>query len=79
MKFTAVFILMAFSTRSPITFENLRERTIILDGWSKTYAMTGWRLGWSYWPQDLIDLAERMAINIHSCVNAATQLAGLEP
>ena len=40
--------------------------------------MTGWRLGWSYWPTDLIDLAERMAINIHSCVNAPTQFAGIE-
>lgn len=62
---------------SPMTFDCLAQRTIILDGWSKTYAMTGWRLGWSYWPKDLIDLAERMAINIHSCVNAPTQFAGL--
>lgn len=62
---------------SPLTLPGMAERTIILDGWSKTYAMTGWRLGWSYWPKDLIDLAERLAINIHSCVNAPTQLAGL--
>ena len=62
---------------SPLTLPGMPDRTIILDGWSKTYAMTGWRLGWSYWPKDLIDLAERLAINIHSCVNAPTQLAGL--
>ena len=62
---------------SPMTFETLRARTIVLDGWSKTYAMTGWRLGWSYWPQELIDLAERLAINVHSCVSATTQFAGL--
>lgn len=61
---------------SLMAFENLRDRTIILDGWSKTYAMTGWRLGWSYWPKALIDHAERLAINIHSCVNAPTQVAG---
>lgn len=62
---------------SPLSLPELAERTIILDGWSKTYAMTGWRLGWSYWPKSLIDLAERLAINVHSCVNAATQYAGL--
>lgn len=63
--------------RSLITFPELAERTIVLDGWSKTYAMTGWRLGWSYWPKSLIDLAERLAINVHSCVNAPTQWAGI--
>ena len=62
---------------SPLTLPGLAERTIVLDGWSKTYAMTGWRLGWSYWPKDVIDLAERLAINVHSCVNAPTQFAGL--
>ena len=62
---------------SPISLPELSDRTIILDGWSKTYAMTGWRLGWSYWPKNLIDYAERLAINIHSCVNAPTQWAGL--
>lgn len=62
---------------SPFTLPGMADRTIILDGWSKTYAMTGWRLGWSYWPQTLIDMAERLAINIHSCVNAAAQQAAL--
>ena len=62
---------------SPFTCPEIQDRTIILEGWSKTYAMTGWRLGWSYWPAHLIDLAERLAINIHSCVNAPTQFAGL--
>ncbi len=62
---------------SLLGYESLRDRLIILDGWSKTYAMTGWRLGWGYWPDGLIDKAERLAINIHSCVNAPTQLAGV--
>jgi aspartate aminotransferase len=49
----------------------------LLDGWSKTYAMTGWRLGYGLWPEALIRHAERLAINCHSCVNAAAQYAGI--
>jgi aspartate/methionine/tyrosine aminotransferase len=40
--------------------------------------MTGWRLGYAVWPKDLAEHATRLAINIHSCVNAATQYAGIE-
>jgi aspartate aminotransferase len=58
-------------------YPSLRERLILLDGWSKTYAMTGWRLGYGIWPQALFAAAERLAINCHSCVNAATQFAGI--
>ena len=57
--------------------ENLRDRLIVLDGWSKTYAMTGWRLGYSVWPPAWVDAAERLAINTHSCVNASAQFAGI--
>ena len=60
-----------------LEFPEIRDRLIMLDGASKTYAMTGWRLGWAVWPGDLAELATRMAINIHSCVNAATQYAGI--
>ena len=63
--------------KSLLSYEQLRDRLILLDGWSKTYAMTGWRLGWSVWPTELVDLATRLAINDHSCVNAATQWAGI--
>jgi aspartate/methionine/tyrosine aminotransferase len=56
----------------------LRDRTILLYGWSKTYAMTGWRLGYSVWPGGLVDAAERLCVNSHSCVNAAAQFAGIE-
>jgi aspartate aminotransferase len=57
--------------------ESLRERLIVLDGLSKTYAMTGWRLGWGIWPGELAEVATRLAINVYSCVNAATQHAGV--
>ena len=64
--------------QSMMGFESLRDRLILLDGWSKTYAMTGWRIGYSVWPDNLIDLATRLCINDHSCVNAATQFAAME-
>lgn len=57
--------------------DQLQNRLIILEGWSKTYAMTGWRLGWGLWPTGLAELATKLAINTHSCVNAATQFAGI--
>ena len=63
---------------SMLVYPELADRLILLDGWSKTYAMTGWRLGYAVWPQDLAEHATRLAINIHSCVNAATQWAGIE-
>ncbi|MBT5162195.1 MAG: pyridoxal phosphate-dependent aminotransferase [Alphaproteobacteria bacterium] len=63
---------------SMMIYEHLRDRLILLDGWSKTYAMPGWRIGYSVWPESLIDLATRLCINDHSCVNAATQYAAME-
>jgi aspartate/methionine/tyrosine aminotransferase len=62
---------------SLLTYPALRERVILLDGWSKTYAMTGWRMGYGVWPKELFAAAERLAINCHSCVNAAAQYAGI--
>ncbi|HUK07669.1 MAG TPA: pyridoxal phosphate-dependent aminotransferase [Stellaceae bacterium] len=62
---------------SLLTYPELRDRLILLDGWSKTYAMTGWRMGFGVWPKSLFAHAERLAINCHSCVNAATQYAGI--
>ena len=62
---------------SLMTYESIRDRVILLDGWSKTYAMTGWRLGYAIWPKELAESATRLAINCHSCVNAPTQYAGL--
>src|SRR5579875_2891017 len=62
---------------SLLRYPALRERLILLDGWSKTFAMTGWRLGYGVWPAALFGAAERLAINCHSCVNAAAQFAGI--
>jgi aspartate/methionine/tyrosine aminotransferase len=62
---------------SMLSYPAIRDRVILLDGWSKTYAMTGWRLGYSVWPKSVFGHAERLAVNNHSCVNAATQWAGI--
>jgi aspartate/methionine/tyrosine aminotransferase len=62
---------------SLLRYPEIRDRLIHLDGASKTYAMTGWRLGWSVWPKLLYDAARKLAVNSHSCVNAATQWAGV--
>ncbi len=62
---------------SMLSYPSLRDRLILLDGWSKTYAMTGWRLGYSVWPDSLIDAARKLAINSWSCVNAPAQWAAL--
>ena len=62
---------------SLLEYESLRDRLIILDGWSKTYAMTGWRIGYGVWPKPLVDLVTRLNINSVSCTNAATQFAAI--
>jgi aspartate aminotransferase len=58
-------------------YPSIRDRLILLNGWSKTYAMTGWRLGYAVWPGKLYDQARKLAVNLYSCVNAPTQFAGL--
>ena len=62
---------------SLLGYEGLRDRLIVLDGWSKTYAMTGWRIGYGVWPAALAELATRLNINSVSCTNAATQFAAI--
>jgi len=54
-------------------YPELYDRLIVLDGWSKAYAMTGWRLGWSVWPEKLVEHVIKFCVNNHSCVNAAIQ------
>jgi aspartate/methionine/tyrosine aminotransferase len=63
--------------RSLMSYPGLADRLILLDGWSKSFAMTGWRLGFGVWPKSLIEMAERLAVNTHSCVNAAAQQAAI--
>jgi len=60
-----------------LDYPSIRDRLILLNGWSKTYAMTGWRLGYAIWPGKLYDYARKLAVNLHSCVNAPTQYAGI--
>jgi aspartate/methionine/tyrosine aminotransferase len=60
-----------------LDFPSIRDRVILLNGWSKTYAMTGWRIGYSVWPDTLYELARKLAVNCYSCVNATAQWAAL--
>ncbi len=62
---------------SLLRYPEIKDQLIMLDGWSKTYAMTGWRLGFSVWPRALVEPVVRLAVNCHSCVNAPTQFAGI--
>tara|TARA_B100000676_G_scaffold172627_1_gene169712 strand:+ start:3249 stop:4466 length:1218 start_codon:yes stop_codon:yes gene_type:complete len=61
--------------KSLLDYESIRDRVIVLDGWSKTYAMTGWRAGYGIWPDALVPYIEKMIVNANSCTNAATQMA----
>ena len=63
--------------RTLLAYPEIRDRLILLDGASKTYAMTGWRLGWSVWPKACYDAARKLAVNSFSCTNAASQYAGI--
>ena len=60
------------------TFPDMRERTIILDGFSKSYAMTGWRIGYGVMPLELVEPISRLATNSVSCTASFTQMAALE-
>lgn len=75
-----IYSQMLYGARDHVSllqYPEIRDRLIMLDGWSKTYAMTGWRLGYAVWPDDAVDAVTRLAINDHSCVNAAAQHAGI--
>jgi aspartate/methionine/tyrosine aminotransferase len=62
---------------SLLAYPSIQERVILLDGWSKTFSMTGWRLGYGVWPKELIAHAERLQINSNSCASAPVQMAGI--
>ena len=75
-----IYSRQIFDNKEMPTFFNypeLRERLIVLEGWSKAYSMTGWRLGWSFWPEHLVEHVNKLLINSVSCVNAAAQFAGI--
>lgn len=63
--------------QSIASLPGMQERTIILDGFSKAYAMTGWRLGYGVMPEWLVAAVNRLTVNSNSCTATFTQLAGL--
>jgi aspartate aminotransferase len=75
-----IYSRQIFDDKEMPTFFNypeLQDRLIVLDGWSKAYAMTGWRMGWSVWPENLVPHVNKLLINSVSCVNAPSQFAGI--
>ena len=64
--------------QSLMSAPGMKERTILLDGFSKTWAMTGWRLGYGVGPKWLIDAIAKLATNDHSCVSSFSQIAAIE-
>jgi aspartate/methionine/tyrosine aminotransferase len=62
---------------SVLDYDGMAERTILLDGWSKTFAMTGWRLGYGVFPRALVEPITRLAINSVSCTSAFSQYAAI--
>jgi aspartate/methionine/tyrosine aminotransferase len=71
-------ILYEGNHESIIRFPGMKERTILLDGYSKTYSMTGWRLGYGVVPKPLVEKIVRLMINSNSCTCSFTQIAGIE-
>ncbi|HEY7282542.1 MAG TPA: pyridoxal phosphate-dependent aminotransferase [Actinomycetota bacterium] len=72
-----VYWAMPYDDRhhSVLEVDGMAERTILLDGWSKTFAMTGWRLGFGVFPPELVEPVTRMVINSVSCTSAFSQIA----
>ena len=62
---------------SVLDFDGLADRTVLLDGWSKTFAMTGWRLGFGVFPPALVEPVTRLVINSVSCTSAFSQYAAI--
>lgn len=62
---------------SVLDVDGMAERTILLDGWSKTFAMTGWRLGFGVFPEALVEPVTRLVINSVSCTSAFSQHAAI--
>jgi aspartate/methionine/tyrosine aminotransferase len=60
-----------------LSYPSIRDRLILLDGWSKGFSMTGWRLGYAIFPPDMVPHARRIAINCHSCVTTFVQYGGI--
>jgi aspartate/methionine/tyrosine aminotransferase len=70
-------ILYTGQHESIATFDGMLDRTVLLDGWSKTWAMTGWRLGFGVFPEELVPHVERLISNSVSCTASFAQQAAL--
>ena len=71
-------ILFHGDYKSISTLPGMAERTVIIDGFSKTFAMTGWRLGYAVAPQELIDVMDLLVLNTFTCTAEFTQVAAIE-
>ncbi|MHC1719863.1 MAG: pyridoxal phosphate-dependent aminotransferase [Clostridiaceae bacterium] len=72
------FIYDGMEFYSISSLEGMKERTVIIDSFSKTYAMTGWRIGYAAGPKEVIGSMAKLQENVVSCVNSATQYAAIE-
>jgi aspartate aminotransferase len=76
-----IYSRIVYGNEKPVsitTFPGMLEKTIILDGFSKTYAMTGWRMGYGVMPAFLVDSVNKLMVNSNSCTASFTQRAGIE-
>jgi aspartate/methionine/tyrosine aminotransferase len=71
-------LVYGFHHVSPLSHPGMRERTVLMDGLSKSYAMTGWRLGYAVAPRALAQKLDQLMINTSSCAAAFTQMAAIE-
>jgi aspartate/methionine/tyrosine aminotransferase len=74
-----IYSSLSFDGRCPsvLDVDGMAERTVLLDGWSKTFAMTGWRLGYGVFPAPLVEPVTRLVVNSVSCVPAFSQHAAI--
>jgi aspartate aminotransferase len=75
-----IYSRIYYGNEAPVsitTFPGMQEKTIILDGWSKTYAMTGWRLGFGVMPEWLVDACGKLMVNSTSCTATFSQIAAM--
>jgi aspartate/methionine/tyrosine aminotransferase len=75
-----IYSRIHYGEQSPVSitsFPGMLEKTIILDGFSKTYAMTGWRMGYGVMPAWLVDAVNKLMVNSNSCTASFTQRAGI--
>jgi aspartate/methionine/tyrosine aminotransferase len=75
-----IYSRISYTEEPPVSiasFPGMLEKTIILDGFSKTYAMTGWRMGYGVMAKWLVDAVSKLMVNSNSCTASFTQRAGL--